>query len=70
MHVFSRLAAAAAIASLAAFPAHAADITVGGTINFLMMFKLLKETPVLRDYCARITARPAFKRAMERDAQK
>lgn len=48
----------------------AADISVGGTINFLMMFKLLKETPILRDYCARITARPAFKRAMERDATK
>src|ERR1700749_4757578 len=29
VHVFSRFAAAAAIASLAAFPAHAADITVG-----------------------------------------
>jgi glutathione S-transferase len=46
----------------------AADIALGGTINFLMMFKLLNETPILRDYCARITARPAFKRAMERDA--
>ena len=48
----------------------AADIALGGTINFLMMFKILNETPVLRDYCARITARPVFKRAMERDAQK
>ncbi len=46
----------------------AADISLGGTINFLMMFKLLNETPVLKEYCGRITARPAFKRAMERDA--
>jgi glutathione S-transferase len=46
----------------------AADITVGGTVNFLMMFKVLNETPVLKDYADRITARPAFKRAMERDS--
>jgi glutathione S-transferase len=45
----------------------AADISVGGTINFLMSFKLMNETPVLRDYAARITARPAFKRMTERD---
>ena len=48
----------------------AADVTVGGTINFLMMFKVLNETPILKEYCSRITARPAFKRAMERDAPK
>jgi glutathione S-transferase len=46
----------------------AADITVGGTINFLMGFKLLNETPVFKDYAARITNRPAFKRMMEKDA--
>lgn len=46
----------------------AADISVGGTINFLMSFKLLNETQVFRDYAARITSRPAFKRMMERDA--
>ncbi len=45
----------------------AADISVGGVINFLMMFKVLNETPVLKAYTDRITARPAFKRAMERD---
>jgi glutathione S-transferase len=46
----------------------AADISVGGTINFLMSFKLLNETPVFKDYTARITSRPAFKRMMEKDA--
>ena len=45
----------------------AADISIGGTINFMMMFKLMSETPVFKDYAARITSRPAFKRMMERD---
>ena len=46
----------------------AADISVGGTINFLMSFKLMNETPVFKEYAARITSRPAFKRMMEKDA--
>jgi glutathione S-transferase len=46
----------------------AADISVGGTINFMMMFKLMSETPVFKDYTARITSRPAFKLMMEKDA--
>ena len=46
----------------------AADISIGGTINFMMMFKLMSETPVFKDYVARITSRPAFKRMMEKDA--
>jgi glutathione S-transferase len=46
----------------------AADISVGGTINFMMMFKLMAETPGFKDYVARITSRPAFKRMMEKDA--
>ncbi|MGH8287952.1 MAG: glutathione S-transferase family protein [Steroidobacteraceae bacterium] len=47
----------------------AADISVGGTINFMMAFKLMSETPVFNDYAARITSRPAFRRMMEKDAQ-
>lgn len=46
----------------------AADIAVGGTINFMLMFKLMTETPVFKDYTARIASRPAFKRMMEIDA--
>ena len=46
----------------------AADISIGGTINFMMMFKLMSETPVFKDYVARITSRPAFRRMMEKDA--
>jgi glutathione S-transferase len=45
----------------------AADVTLGGTINFMMMFKLMQETPVFKDYTARITSRPAFRRMMEKD---
>lgn len=45
----------------------AADISVGGTINFLMSFKLMNETPGFKDYTARISNRPAYKRMMERD---
>lgn len=44
----------------------AADITVGGVIAYLMQFKLLNETPVLKAYAERITARPAFARAMDK----
>ena len=43
----------------------AADIMVGGGIHYMMMFKLMAETPVLKDYAARITARPAFKKVSE-----
>ena len=32
-----------------------------------MSFKLMNETPVFKDYAARITSRPAFKRMMEKD---
>lgn len=45
----------------------AADISVGGTVAFLMQFKILNETPTLKEYAARISARPALQRAMERD---
>ncbi len=44
----------------------AADISVGGTVAFLMQFKILNESPTLKEYASRITARPAFKRAMEK----
>lgn len=45
----------------------AADISLGGMISLLMTFKLMNETPVLKDYAARITDRPAYRRMMERD---
>ncbi len=45
-----------------------ADIMVGGGINYLMMFKVMNETPLLKEYCGRLTARPAFQRMMAKDA--
>ena len=45
----------------------AADIAVGGVIDVLLKFKVLNETPVLKAYTETITARPAFKKIMERD---
>jgi glutathione S-transferase len=41
----------------------AADIMVGGAIHYMMMVKLMAETPVFKEYVGRITARPAFQKA-------
>jgi glutathione S-transferase len=46
----------------------AADIVVGGTLAFMLQFKMMTPKPVFTDYVQRIQARPAFKRATERDA--
>ncbi|WP_395017331.1 glutathione S-transferase family protein [Dongia sp.] len=42
----------------------AADIMVGGAIQFMIMVKRMAETLVFKEYVERITARPAFQRAM------
>jgi glutathione S-transferase len=44
----------------------ALDILLGGGIYFMMMQKMMAETPVLKAYAARITARPAFTKTMRR----
>jgi glutathione S-transferase len=44
----------------------AADIMLGGGIYYMMLFKMTPETDVFKEYTARITARPAFKKAMEK----
>lgn len=44
----------------------AADIMVGGAIHFMIMLQRIAETPVFKDYVGRITARPAFQKAMAR----
>lgn len=48
----------------------AADIMLGGGMYFMIMFKMATETPVLKEYCARIMDRPAFRNMMERDSKK
>jgi glutathione S-transferase len=42
----------------------AADVMVGGAIHYMIMVKQMGETPGLKEYVGRITARPAFQRAM------
>jgi glutathione S-transferase len=46
----------------------AADVMVGGGINFMIMFKMMSETPVLKDYCSRLVSRPAYMKMMQLDA--
>jgi glutathione S-transferase len=45
----------------------AVDVLLGGSINFLMTAKMIKETPVLAAYAARITDRAAFRKMIDRD---
>jgi len=42
----------------------AVDILVGGGLKFMMMAKMISETPTLQAYTARITDRPAFRKVM------
>lgn len=48
----------------------AADIMLGGGLNFMLLFKMATETPVLKEYCARITDRPSYRKMMELDSKK
>jgi glutathione S-transferase len=45
----------------------AADVLWGGALNYGMMFKLVPEWPVFRDYVQRVQSRPAIRRAAELD---
>jgi glutathione S-transferase len=45
----------------------ALDIMLGGGVHFMLMAKLLKETPVLKTYATRVVDRPAFRKMMEKD---
>jgi glutathione S-transferase len=45
----------------------AADVLWGGALNFALMFKLVPDWPVFRAYVERVQARPAIRRAFERD---
>jgi glutathione S-transferase len=45
----------------------ALDILLGGGLHFLMLAKMIKETPVLTAYSARITDRPAYRKMIETD---
>jgi glutathione S-transferase len=47
----------------------AADVAVGSQLRFGMAFKLIPERPEFATYVARLTERPAYKRAVEKDAK-
>jgi glutathione S-transferase len=45
-----------------------ADTVLGGTLRYLLMFKMIEAKPAFADYVARLEARPAFQRANARNA--
>jgi glutathione S-transferase len=45
----------------------ALDILLGGGLHFMLMAKMIKETPVMKAYAARVIDRPAFRKMMETD---
>lgn len=47
----------------------AADVVVGSGVRWMLMFKLLPERPEFTSYADRMTRRPAFIRAMTKDAE-
>jgi glutathione S-transferase len=47
----------------------AADLFVGAMVNFMVQFKLLDPRPAFTDYVARMTDRPAYKRAKDIDGK-
>jgi glutathione S-transferase len=46
----------------------AADVVIGSGLRWGMMFKLIPERPEFTAYVGRLSQRPAFKRAQEKDA--
>jgi len=46
-----------------------ADVIFGGTVRYMLMFKMLEPRPALAAYAERLHARPAAKRADEKNAQ-
>jgi glutathione S-transferase len=47
----------------------AADVVIGSGLRWGMMFKLIPERPEFVSYGARLSERPALKRALEKDQQ-
>jgi glutathione S-transferase len=45
----------------------AADVVIGSTLRWGMLFKLIPDRPGFADYVARLSARPAMQRATEMD---
>lgn len=45
-----------------------ADVIFGGTIRYMLSFKMLQPEPIFEEYAARLAERPALKRANARNA--
>ena len=45
-----------------------ADVIFGGTVRYMLMFKMIEPRPSFAAYAERVTARPAFVRAEARNA--
>ena len=45
-----------------------ADVIFGGTIGYMLQFKMLEPTPAFTAYAERVASRPAYKRSKERNA--
>ncbi|HEX3914788.1 MAG TPA: glutathione S-transferase family protein [Steroidobacteraceae bacterium] len=45
----------------------ALDILIGGGLYFMLMAKLVKDTPAMHAYAARVIDRPAYRKMMELD---
>jgi len=48
----------------------AVDILIGGGIYFMLMAKMIKETPVMKVYAERVIDRPAYRKMMGADQKK
>jgi glutathione S-transferase len=46
-----------------------ADVIFGGTLRYMLRFKMLEPTPVFAEYSERLAARPALQRAEARNAK-
>jgi glutathione S-transferase len=46
-----------------------ADCIFGGTVRFMLRFKVLEPRPIFTAYAQRLDARPALKRSDEKNAQ-
>jgi glutathione S-transferase len=47
----------------------AADVLVGSSVYFMKLFGVLPDSAVLQAYCDRCLARPAYQKALARDAE-
>ncbi len=45
-----------------------ADVILGGTLRFMLMFKMIDQRPAFTDYVQRLDTRPAYQRSVARNA--